>query len=74
MSSFGALEYSFVHTHTLVWRKIFHSFDLYLVFTLTFFLKAGLLESGESEEEHFAAVTDMCTVPNSSLIAVAIQR
>ncbi|PKI56538.1 hypothetical protein CRG98_023064 [Punica granatum] len=35
--------------------------------------KAGLIDSIEREEEQFCAVTDLCVVPNSTLIAVAIQ-
>lgn len=38
------------------------------------FLKAGHLESKESEPPAQVTVTDICTLPNSSLAAVAIQR
>lgn len=38
------------------------------------FPKAGLLESDDKAEEHDHAVTDLCTVLDGLLVAVAIQR
>ncbi|KAI5315938.1 hypothetical protein L3X38_045114 [Prunus dulcis] len=35
--------------------------------------KAGLLESKEIEDR-YAAVTDLCTIPDSTLVGVAVQR
>ena len=38
------------------------------------FLKAGLLESNGREEEHYSAVTNLCTTSDGTVVAVAIQR
>lgn len=36
-------------------------------------VEAGLLHSDGKEEENYPAVTDVCAIPNSSLVVVAIQ-
>lgn len=68
-------EINFIDFHKIVDLLLFAiELGFYFLILHPLFPKAGLLESGGKAEEHDHAVTDLCTVLDGLLVAVAIQR